>query len=154
MKSDYNVRQTTLEFTRSGNAEFYTPTASDETMLVQVPPHVRDDLFMHQNQTDQLLAVRGSFVLVILRDRHYEYIPLSDQIPTVMAIPPGVYHGALSFSDEPCIVVNAVIRHGEAMEADYEPIKPPVPYDLEAAQLAFDQLQSKAIAEAKIIAGV
>ncbi|MGD1849906.1 MAG: dTDP-4-dehydrorhamnose 3,5-epimerase [Cyanophyceae cyanobacterium] len=150
MKSDYNVRQTTLKFTRSGNAEFYTPTASNETMLVQVSPHVRDDLFMHQNQTDQLLVVRGNFVLVILRDRHYDYIPLSDAIPTVVTIPPGVYHGALSFSDEPCVVVNAVLRHGEATEEDYAPIKPPIPYDLEAAKLALNQLHAEDFTKATV----
>ncbi|MEM9246997.1 MAG: hypothetical protein AAGA67_14820, partial [Cyanobacteria bacterium P01_F01_bin.153] len=74
-------------------------------------------------------------------------------IPTVVTIPPGIYHGALSFSDEPCVVVNAVIRHGEATEADYDPIKPPVPYDLEAAQHTLDQLKSGAITEAKMVAG-
>ena len=87
MKTDYNVSQRTLKFTRSGNTEFYTPAESNETMLVQVSPHARDDLFVHRFQTDQLLVVRGNFVLVILRDRQYEYIPLSDRmVPSTLTM--------------------------------------------------------------------
>lgn len=135
-KIDHNVSQTTLKFTRSGSAEFYTPTTSDETMLVQIPPHAQDDLFVHRYQTDQLLVVRGSFVLVTLRDRQYQYIPLSDRTPTLLTISRGVLHGAINFSDEPCMVVNAVIRHGKPCDRDYRPVKPPIPYDLNAARTA------------------
>jgi len=31
-------------------------------------------------------------------------------------------------------VVNAVLRHGKPHQRDYQPIKPPFPYDLELAQ--------------------
>ena len=139
MKTDLNVSQTTLKFTRAGKAEFYTPAVSDETMLVQVAPHAQDDLFMHQHQTDQLLVVRGSFVAVILRDRQYDYIPLSDRTPTILTIPRGILHGALNFSDEPCMLINAVIRHGAPCDRDYQPIKPPMPYDLDVARAVLEQ---------------
>lgn len=130
----------TLESLKSGMAEFYTPQSSHETMLVQIPAWAEDDLFVHHFQTDQLLVVRGKFVLVVLQNRQYRYLPLSDRIPAVITIPPGVPHGALSFSDEPCLVVNAVLRHGAATERDYRPLKPPFPYDLTAAQAALQQL--------------
>ncbi|MGE5658946.1 MAG: cupin domain-containing protein [Actinomycetota bacterium] len=130
----------TLESLKSGMAEFYTPQSSHETMLVQIPAWAEDDLFVHHFQTDQLLVVRGKFVLVVLQNRQYRYLPLSDRIPAVITIPPGVPHGALSFSDEPCLVVNAVLRHGAANERDYRPLKPPFPYDLTAAQAALQQL--------------
>ncbi len=123
-----------LDSMKSGMAEFYTPQSCHETMLVQVPAMARDDLFVHRFQTDQLLVVRGSFVMVVLQNRRYQYIPLSDRVPVVLTIPPGVPHGALSFSHEPCLVVNAVLRHGDPYPRDYRPMKPPFPYDLVAAE--------------------
>jgi uncharacterized RmlC-like cupin family protein len=115
-------------------AEFYTPQASDETMLVQVEPFAHDELFVHHFQTDQLLVVRGSFVLVVLQNRQYRYIPLSEQQPAVVRIPPNVPHGAINFSADPCVMVNAVLRHGPACERDYRPLKRPFPYDLDQAR--------------------
>lgn len=119
---------------KGGMAEFYTPQRSDETMLVNIPPNTVDDLFVHHFQTDQLLVVRGSFVLVVLQDREYQYIPLSDRQPTVVKIPPNVPHGAINFSAEPCLLVNALLRHGPAHERDYKPLRRPLPYDLDTAQ--------------------
>ncbi|GAB4348680.1 MAG: hypothetical protein Fur0042_15600 [Cyanophyceae cyanobacterium] len=133
------VRQMTiapLTSIASGMAEFYTPISSHETMLVRVPPQARDDLFVHHFQTDRLMAVRGEFVLVVLQNRRYHYVPLSDRQPAVLTIPPGLPHGAVSFSDEPCLVVNAVHRHGEPCDRDYRPMRPPFPYDLAAARRA------------------
>lgn len=83
-------------------AQFYTPQSSHETMLVQIPAGTIDDLFVHRYQTDQILVVRGSFVLVVLSDRQYQYIPLSEHQPQVVTIPPGVPHGAINLSGEPC----------------------------------------------------
>lgn len=129
-----------LESIKSGMAEFYTPQFSHETMLVQIPAGARDDLFVHHFQTDQLLVVRGSFVLVVLQNRKYQYIPLSERVPAVVIIPPGVPHGALNFEDESCLVVNAVLRHGLSHERDYRPMKPPFAYDLTAAQATLEEL--------------
>ena len=130
----------TLTSAKSGMVEFYTPQSSHETMLVQVAAGVVDDIFVHHFQTDQLLVVRGSFVLVILQNRQYRYIPLSEHLPAVATIPAGVPHGAINFSDEPCVMVNAVLRHGIANERDYRPMKPRIPYNLEAAKAALEQL--------------
>ena len=55
-----------IESIQGGMSEFYTPQSSDETMVVKVPANSVDDLFVHKQQTDQLLVVKGSFVLVIL----------------------------------------------------------------------------------------
>jgi hypothetical protein len=121
-----------LESIKGGMTEFYTPQSSHETMLVQIPPVTLDDLFVHRFQTDQLLVVRGSFVLVVLQNRRYQYIPLSEYQPVVVKIPPCVPHGAINLSSEPCVLVNAVLRHGSAHERDYQPLKRPFPYDLEA----------------------
>jgi dTDP-4-dehydrorhamnose 3,5-epimerase-like enzyme len=118
-------------------AEFYTPQSSHETMLVQIPPQTIDDLFVHRLQTDQLLVVRGSFVLVVLQNRQYQYIPLSDRRPSVVTIPPGVLHGAINLSNEPCVLVNAVLRHGPANERDYRPLPRPFPYNLELVRSLF-----------------
>jgi len=131
-----------LTSVRGGMVEFYTPQASHETILVQISPETVDDLFVHRRQTDQLLVARGSFVLVVLQNRQYQYIPLSEHYPAVVKIPPGVLHGAINLSCKPCLVVNAVLRHGPTHERDYQPVKPPFPYDLAAAQAALAQLES------------
>ena len=81
-----------IESIQGGMAEFYTPQSSDETMIVKVPANSIDDLFVHKHQTDQLLVVKGSFVLVVLFDRKYQYIALSEDIPQVVTIPKGVLH--------------------------------------------------------------
>jgi hypothetical protein len=52
----------------------------------------------------------------------------------VVKIPPGIPHGAINLSSEPCVLVNAVLRHGVPYERDYRPLKLPFPYDLETAQ--------------------
>ena len=125
-----------LKPVKGGMTEFYTPQSSDETMLVQLPPGTVEDLFVHRFQTDQLLVVRGSFVLVVLHNRRYQYIPLSEAQPVVVTIPPLIPHGAINLSGVPCVVVNAVLRHGRTHERDYQPLKRPFPYNLEAVQSA------------------
>lgn len=134
-----------LESMTSGTTEFYTPQSSHETMLVQVRSRAVEDLFVHRFQTDQLLVVRGSFVLVVFQNRQYQYIPLSDRCGKVVTIPPGVVHSAINLNDEPCLMVNAVLRHGSPHPKDYRPLKPPIPYDLTAARSALDRLNLTAI---------
>ena len=132
-----------LESIQGGMAEFYTPQSSNETMVVKVPAKTVDDLFVHKYQTDQLLVVRGSFVLVILYNRQYQYIPLSDRVPQVVTIPPGILHGSINFDDEDCLLVNAVLRHGEPHEKDYQPVTKPFAYDIEQAKLSLQNLQAQ-----------
>ncbi|GAB4227163.1 MAG: hypothetical protein Kow0049_07120 [Stanieria sp.] len=123
-----------LQSIQGGMAEFYTPQSSHETMLVKVPAQTIDDLFVHRHQTDQLLVVRGSFVLVVLYNRQYQYIPLSENQPQVITIPPRILHGAINLSSEDCFLVNAVLRHGEPLAQDYQPVQRPYPYDLEVVK--------------------
>lgn len=125
-----------LASVKGGMAEFFTPQSSNETMVVQIPPETIDDLFVHKSQTDQLLVVKGRFVLVTLINRRYQYIPLSDRCPVLVKIPPGVLHGAINLDSEPCVLVNAVLRHKPATERDYLPWKCPFPYDITAVQAA------------------
>ncbi|MBZ8180429.1 dTDP-4-dehydrorhamnose 3,5-epimerase [Oscillatoria salina IIICB1] len=128
---------TPLESIQGGMTQFYTPQSSHETMLVQIPGNTIDDLFVHRYQTDQLLVVRGSFILVILQNRQYEYIYLSENRPQVVKIPPGVPHSAINLNPENCFLVNAVLRHGTPYAKDYQPITPPFPYDLALAEKIF-----------------
>lgn len=125
-----------LDSIKGGMVEFYTPQSSHETLLAQLPPGLVDDLFVHHFQTDQLLVVRGSCVLVVLQNKQYTYIPLNEHQPQVVKIPPGVPHGAINLSDEPCLVVNAVLRHGPADERDYRPLRLPFPFDMAKAKAA------------------
>jgi len=148
MSSVRGVEIHPLSAIKGGMTEFYTPQSSHETMLVQIPPKTIDDLFVHKTQTDQLLVVKGSFVLVVLVNRHYQYIPLSDRKPTVVKIPPGVLHGAINLSSEPCVLVNAVLRHRPTVEKDYQPHKPPFPYEIDTVRaiLALESQVNRAIA--------
>jgi len=127
-----------IDSIQGGMAEFYTPQASDETIVIKVPAQTVDDLFVHKQQTDQLLVVKGSFVLVVLWDKQYQYIPLSENIPQVVKIPKGILHGAINFNNEDCLLVNALLRHGEPHERDYKPLPRPFPYDLEKARNCFN----------------
>ncbi|MBD1843797.1 dTDP-4-dehydrorhamnose 3,5-epimerase [Cyanobacteria bacterium FACHB-63] len=122
-----------LESIKGGMAEFYTPQSSHETMLVNIPAQTIDDLFVHRTQTDQLLVVRGSFILVVLQNRKYQYIPLSEAQPQVVKIPPGVPHGAINLSGSACVLVNAVLRHSAPIDRDYRPMRRPIPYDINMA---------------------
>jgi dTDP-4-dehydrorhamnose 3,5-epimerase-like enzyme len=131
-----------LASVRGGMAEFYTPQSSHETMLVNVPAGTIDELFVHHFQTDQLLVVRGSFVLIVLQNRKYQYIPLSETQPTIVKIPPGVPHGAINLSTEPCVLVNAVLRHGPACDRDYRPLRRPIPYDMNRVKRLLQDLNS------------
>jgi uncharacterized RmlC-like cupin family protein len=127
-----------LTSVKAGMIQFYTPQASHETMLVRIPPNTIDDMFVHKYQTDQLMVVRGNFILVILHGGKYQYIPLSESEPKVVTIPQLVPHSAINLGNEPCMVINAVIRHGGSHPWDYRPIKAPFPYDL----THFDRSQS------------
>ena len=135
-----------LESIQGGMAEFYTPQSSNETMVVKIPANTVDDLFVHKHQTDQLLVVKGSFVLIILYDRQYQYIPLSAQFPQVVTIPPKILHGAINPTKEDCLLVNAVLRHGEPQEKDYQPVTKPFAYDIEKAKLGLQNLEARASA--------
>jgi len=130
-----------LESIKGGMAQFFTPQASNQTMLVQIPANTVDDLFVHKSQTDQLLVVKGRFVLVTLINKQYQYIPLSEKYPAVVTIPPGVLHGAINTTPEPCVIVNAVLRHREPQKLDYVTRGRPFPYDLEAAEAAGHNLE-------------
>jgi uncharacterized RmlC-like cupin family protein len=128
------VEVRSLDSFQGGMAQFFTPQASHETMLVSVPAGAQDDLFVHHYQTDQILAVRGSMVLVYLQNRQYHYIPLTEDRPQVVQIPPGVPHGAINPSRENCVLVNAVLRHGDPHPRDYQPLSYPFPYDVAQAR--------------------
>ncbi|PSP17503.1 MAG: dTDP-4-dehydrorhamnose 3,5-epimerase [Cyanobacteria bacterium QS_8_64_29] len=132
-----------LEAIQGQMAQFYTPQSSDETMLVRIPGCICNSLFVHRSQTDQLLPVRGSFVLAVLENRTYRYIPMNAQQPQAVKIPPGVPHGAINPNDTSCLLVNAVLRHRPPHARDYVPIEPPVPYDVDAARA---QLQATQVA--------
>ena len=127
-----------LESTEAGMAHFFTPQSSHETMMVKVEAGAIDQLFVHRFQTDQLFVVSGEMVLVVLQNRQYRYIPLSARSPKVITIPPGIPHGAVNLSDDHCVVINAVLRHGEPHLRDYRPLKSPLPYDMAKIQALFD----------------
>ncbi|HAG81916.1 MAG TPA: dTDP-4-dehydrorhamnose 3,5-epimerase [Cyanobacteria bacterium UBA12227] len=117
-----------------GTSGIHQPLFGHETTLVTIAPGTVEDLFVHHFQTDQLLVVQGSVVLVVLQNRQYQYILMSECKPTIVKIPPGIPHGAINMSSQPCIVINSVLRHGPADERDYRPLHRPFPYDLDVVK--------------------
>ena len=141
LKEGVSLRQ--LEATQGGTAQFYTPQLSDETMLVEVPRDSISDFFVHHFQTDQLLVVKGSFILVALYNKQYHYYPLSEDKPQVITIPTGIPHCAINLGTKNCLMVNAVLRHGESHPLDYRPMKPPFAYDFEQINHMSKTLEEK-----------
>lgn len=112
----------------------YQIPSSHETNLVYIAPNTIEDLFVHRSQTDQLLVVKGKAILAILQNGCYQYILMSDRDLKVAKIPPGVPHGAINLTSEPCVAINSVIRHGAAHPRDYQPVPTRIPYNLEMAK--------------------
>ncbi len=129
----------------NGMTQFYTPQASHETMLVKVEAGVTESLFVHHFQTDQLLAVSGSIVLIILQNRNYQYIHIQETRPQVVTIPPGIPHSSVNLSSKPCLMINAVLRHGDPDPRDYRPLKPPFPYDLDYIKQLIGQKSKQSV---------
>ncbi len=126
-----------LDLMTVGMVSFYPLASSNQTILAHVSGNFIDDMFVHRYQTDQLLVVKGQILITTLHNREYQYTFLSEKEPTIITIPPGVLHGAINFSEEPCIIINAVLNHGQTHEKDYRPIKPPLPYDIDLAKKLF-----------------
>ncbi|MCT0218648.1 cupin domain-containing protein [Synechococcus sp. CS-1329] len=119
-----------LERTASGNALFSLAQPSDETLIADLAPHQPASIFCHRRQTDQLILLRGSLELVVLEDGRLLRIPLREDEPMLVRIPPGVPHGAINTSRHYATVVNAVLRHGPPDPRDYKPR--PLPHSLRA----------------------
>ena len=94
------VQICSLESIQAGMMKLYKLQSSDETILIKAPAHTAGNLFVHQHQTDQLLVVRGSCVLVILSNRQYQYIPLSSKVLQVVTIPTGILHALINFATD------------------------------------------------------
>jgi uncharacterized RmlC-like cupin family protein len=125
---------------QAGVTEFRIP-ASHETNLVYIAPNTVEDLFTHHFQTDQLLVVSGSIVLVVLLNGDYHYIVMDDRHPRVVKIPPNIPHGVINLSPNVCVAVNSIIRHGAPDERDYRSIKPPFPYHLSRVRELLEQAE-------------
>jgi dTDP-4-dehydrorhamnose 3,5-epimerase-like enzyme len=137
MSGAKNIEIRKLDSMTVGMVSFYSLASSNQTDLVHVAGNFIDDMFVHRHQTDQLLVVRGQIVITTLHNREYQYTFLNEKDPTIITIPPGVLHGAINLSEEPCVVVNAVLQHGQTNEKDYRPIKPPLPYNINWAKKLF-----------------
>lgn len=123
-----------LKHTKEGVINFLSLQFSDDTFLFEIEPQSIDELFCHHFQTDQLVVVQGSMVLVCLQDRQYHYIPVTQHTPQMVKIPAGMPHFVINPTSEPCWVINAVIRHGSFDPKDYHPQKKPFPIDMDWAK--------------------
>ena len=124
-----------------GLAFLRQPLASNETLIAEVAPSTRAELFCHRHQTDQLMVLRGGIDLIVLQDKQLRRIALREDEPTWVRIPPGVPHGAINRGPVPAIVVNAVLRHRPSDGRDYQTRPVPVAFAAEWAHLHRDQVQ-------------
>jgi dTDP-4-dehydrorhamnose 3,5-epimerase-like enzyme len=67
---------------------------------------------------------------------------LTEEVPQVVTIPRGILHGSINLSDRDCLLVNAVLRHGQPSPKDYQPMGRPYPYDLEQAKLSMHSIRA------------
>ncbi len=70
--------------------------------------------------------------MVLLQNR-YQYIPLSDRHLLAATIP----YSAINLNSEPCLLVNAVLRHAFPHDRDYLAMTPTIPYELVDAKALF-----------------
>jgi hypothetical protein len=130
MSGGKRIKVGKLDSMTVGIVSFYSLANSNQTAVVHIAGNFIDDMFVHRyqkdqlHQTDQLLVVKGRILMTNLYNREYQYTLLSEKKPTIITIPLGVLHGAINLSEEPCIVVNAVLQHGQTHEKDYLPAKP------------------------------
>ena len=113
--------------------QYYPRLPSNETIVAIYPPKATEYLYVHCCQTDYWKVVQGDLTCIILRNRQYQYIPLSGKDDFFLKIPPRVPHGAINLHEESAVLVNAIICHKKLDKLDSRRIKPPFPYDLEAA---------------------
>lgn len=78
----------------------------------------------------------------VLQNRKYQYIPLSESEPKIVRIPPQVPHAAINLADSPRVLVNAVLRHGDPHDRDYQPLRRPIPYDMDIARKRLQQIHA------------
>ncbi|MCP9848362.1 cupin domain-containing protein [Cyanobium sp. Morenito 9A2] len=120
-----HVEVVPLEGTIAGRTFFCPPQPSDETQIAELAPDQPCELFCHRRQTDQIILMRGAFNLVVLQGRRLRRITLREDEPTLVRIPPGVPHGAITIGRRSATVVNAVIRHGPSDPRDFLPRRVP-----------------------------
>ena len=124
----------------TGNAFFSDPLTSHETLVADVTTSLHAELFCHRHQTDQLMVLSGSMDLIILQNRQFQLIRLTQNDRTWVRIPPRIPHAAIVRSDQAATVVNAVLRHGPVDPRDYQPR--PIPRVLMPQWLALQSLDA------------
>ena len=130
----HSVEVLTSSGSPAGLAFFHAPMPSDETLIAELAPTARPELFCHRHQTDQLMVLRGSIDLVVLQNRQLHCITLREDEATWVRIPPCVPHGAINRGRTAALLVNAVVRHGCGDARDYLPR--PLPRAMTAAWMA------------------
>ena len=127
-KGNVDIRSLSLQ--KTGDSETYALWQSDQTILMKIRPGSVEDLSIYHFRTNRLHVVQGSMVLVVLRNRDYDYISLNDQERTIAEIPPGIPYGIINLSSKPCLVINSVTRHGTPGNREYGPLSPTKSYDI------------------------
>ena len=77
------------------------PETERETAIVNIPPGTIEDLFVHRYQTDRLIAIKGNAIIVVLQNRRYQYILMSESEHTLIEIPPDIPQAAINLSSQP-----------------------------------------------------
>ena len=116
------VKIDVLDYDYTNGHKFYSAYESDKTFIVQVAPNNPFEMFVHQNQTDQLICVSGEFNIVWIDPEtdNLKAYTMAANCPTLVTVPPGILHGTINTTDQKCMVVNAMLVHGEAIPEDYE----------------------------------
>lgn len=115
---------------KTGVSEFNSQQLGNKTFTVIVDAQAIEDLCVYPFQTNQLRALVGSLVLVILQNRRYNYIMLNAERPAVITIPAGVPYSFINLSDTPSCLMNDVLHCDLHHRWICRHVKPPFPYDI------------------------
>jgi len=106
-------------------------TRVDQVVLRTLDPGAVSAWHVHRSMTDRLFCVAGR-VLVVLYDARQsspthtqlaEY-RLGPQRPTLLIVPPGVFHGVKALGTEPAMLINMVDQAYSYSEPDHWRLPP------------------------------
>ena len=119
-----------LPLQQSDTTESCLLSKANHTTLMKVGTGSVEDLVLHHHQSVQLLATKGSLVVVTLQNQRYDYFVLSHQQPALVDIPPCTPYGLINLNDVSCFLLCNGQRYGLAPDQDYDILKPPFSYDI------------------------
>jgi dTDP-4-dehydrorhamnose 3,5-epimerase len=127
LKKVVNDRGHLMEVQRNDDEHF---TGFGQAYVTCTLPGVIKAWYRHHEQIDQIAVIRGRAMLVLYDERQdsptagrTQECVLSDELPTLVQIPPGIWHGFQSRGPEPLVLLhlNSVPQDASHPDEDRRP---------------------------------